>query len=75
MTINLGTNTLPDNLCGVNKVLEEVLMNSGEGSGTRPLLGNTRPPGGDGKNSTEGKEDDVPVGELLFKFTGEAVRG
>jgi len=74
VTIYLGTDTLPDNLGGVDKVLEEVLVNSGESSGTRSLLGNSGSPGGDGENSAEGEENDVSVGKLLFEFTGKANR-
>jgi len=44
VTIDLGANTLRDNLGGVDKVLEKFLVNSGEGSGARSLLGNTGPP-------------------------------
>lgn len=73
VAIDLGADTLSDNLSGVDEVVEKVLVNSGEGSGTRSLLGDARPPRRDGEDSAEGKEDNVSVGELLLEFAGKAL--
>lgn len=43
-TICLGTDTLSNDFGGVDKILKKVLVYGGEGSGTRSLLGDTRPP-------------------------------
>jgi len=73
VTINLGTNTLANNLGGEYKVLEHILMHSGKSTGTRPLLGDTRSPGWRWENAAQAKEDDMPVREFLLEFTSKAL--
>ena len=73
VTINLGTDTLANNLGGEYKVLEHILMYSGKSTGTRPLLGDTGSPGWRWENAAQAEEDDMPVRELLLEFTSKAI--
>ena len=73
VTIDLGTDTLANNLGGEYKVLEHILMHGGKSPGTRPLLSNTGSPGWRWENAALAKEDDMSVRELLLKLTSKAI--
>jgi len=47
-------------------------VDSGEGAGARPLLGDTGSPGWRWDNDTPAKEDDMSIGKLFLELTGEA---
>ena len=74
-TIFLGAETLANNLNWVDEVGEDGVVNGGECSGTRSLLGE----GCSGtvgslwpwENSAGREDEDVTVGELLLELTGE----
>jgi len=72
-TILGNSRSLSGDLGWPNEVLEDLLVDSGEGSGSGSLLsgGSSRVSLGLGENSSLGKEDDVFVGELLLEFSGE----
>ena len=71
----LGAETLADNLNGVDEIGEDRVVDRGEGSRARALLGlvGARPVGALGarENAARGNEEDVAVGELLLELTGE----
>lgn len=73
--IFLGAETLADDLDGVHEVGEDGVVDGGQGSGTGSLLG-LRGAGAvgalwAGEDTARGEEEDVAVGELLLKLTGE----
>jgi len=73
----LGSETLADNLNGVNEIGEDGVVYSGECSRTRTLL-SERSAGtvaslGAGENTARGEDQDVAVGELLLELTGETL--
>jgi len=75
--IFLGAETLADNLNRVNQIGEDGVMDGGQCSGTRTLLG-LRGSGavgalGAGKDAAGGEDENVSVGELLLELTGEAL--
>jgi hypothetical protein len=74
-SILLGAETLANNLDWVDKVAEDSVVNSGECSGTRSLLGKrcSRAVGSLwAREDTAGCENEnVTVGELLLELTGE----
>lgn len=75
--IFLGAETLADDLDGEHEVGEDGVVDGGEGSGTRALLGlrSTRSVAalGAGKDTARGEDQDVAVRELLLELTGETV--
>ena len=73
-----GAETLADDLDRVDKVGQDSVVDSGQGSRLGTLLGlvAARAVGalGTGKNAAGGNEDDVAVRELLLELTGQAIR-
>lgn len=71
-----GAETLADNLDGVDEVGQDSVVDSGEGSRLRALLGlrGAGPVGalGAGQDAAGGNDQHVAVGELLLELTGEA---
>lgn len=76
-TILLGTETLANDLNWIDEVGQDGIVDGGECSGTRTLLGlgcsGTVGSLWAGEDTARCKEDDVAVGELLLKLTGETV--
>jgi hypothetical protein len=76
-TIFLRSDALSDDLNRVDEVGEDSIMNSGECSGTRTLLGlrGTGAVGslGAGKDTARREDQDVTIRELLLEFTGETI--
>lgn len=72
-----GTETLANDLDGVDEVGEDGVVDSGQSSRTRTLLGlgAARAVGalGAGKNAAGSNDQDVAVRELLLELTGETV--
>jgi hypothetical protein len=74
----LGADTLADDLDGVNEVVEDGVVDSGQGARARTLLllvgaGVDRALGA-GQDAALSNEEDVAVGELLLELTGQAIR-
>jgi hypothetical protein len=71
----LGAEALADDLDGVDEVVEDGVVDSGQGSGAGSLLreGGARAVGalGTGQDAARGEDDDMAVGELLLELTGE----
>jgi hypothetical protein len=76
-TVLAGPLALANNLDGVDEVVEDGVVDSGEGSGTRALLllRGARAVGalGTGEDAAGSDDQDVAVGELLLELTGETV--
>lgn len=76
-TVLLGADALADDLDGVDEVVEDGVVDGGQGTRARTLLGlvGARVGGalGAGKDAALSDEEDVAVGELLLELTGEAV--
>lgn len=76
--IFLGADTLANNLDWEDEIGENGIVDSGECSRTRTLLGlrSARAVGSlwAGQDAAGGKDQDVAVRELLLKLTGEAVK-
>jgi hypothetical protein len=75
--IFLGAETLADNLNGVDKICEDGVVNGSQCPGTGSLLceRSSRAVGSlwAGKNTASGEDQDMTIGELLLKLTGETV--
>lgn len=75
-TILLGAQTLADNLDGEDKIGQDGVVDSGQGTRARALLsgGVARAGGalGAGENAARGEDQDVAVRELLLELAGEA---
>ena len=73
----LGTDTLADNLDGVDEVAEDGVVDGGQSARAGALLGlvGARVDGalGAGQDTALSNEEDVAVRELLLKLTGQAV--
>jgi len=73
----LGPDALANNLNGIDKVLEDSVVDSGECAGTRALLGLSGAGAvralGARKNTAGSDDQDVSVRELLLQLAGEAV--
>ena len=73
-----GTETLADNLDGVDEVGQNGVVDSSESSRLRTLLGLGRAGAvgslGAGENAARSNNQDVAVRELLLELTGEAAR-
>lgn len=74
----LGADTLADDLDGVNEVVENGVVYSGQGARARALLllvgaGVDRALGA-GQDAALSDEKDVAVGELLLELTGQAIQ-
>lgn len=73
--IFLGTETLADNLNGVDKIVEDGIVDGGQCSGTGSLLclagAGTVGSLGAGEDTASGEDQDMAVGELLLELTGE----
>lgn len=72
-TADLVSDTLASDFSWVDKVFEHGVVNSGEGSGSRSLLGLSRTTTWLWKDASLSEEDNVTVRELLFKLTGESL--
>jgi hypothetical protein len=74
-TIFLGSETLADDLNGVDEVGENGIMDGGQCSGTGALLclagAGTVGSFGAGENTAGSENENVTVGELLLELTGE----
>ena len=70
-----NTCSLAGDLGGVDEVLEDLLVDGGEGSGSGSLLlrGGSRVSLRLGEDSSLRQEDDVFVGQLLLELSGEPV--
>lgn len=66
---------LSDDLGRPYHLIEDLLVDGGEGSGTRSLLlvGGSRVSLGFGEDTSLGEEDDVFVGKLLLELSGKPV--
>ncbi len=76
-SIRRNPRPLPDNLARPHQILQHLLVNGGEGTGSGTLL-LCRDGGvslGFGQDSTLGEEDDVFVGKLLLELSGEPNNG
>lgn len=75
--ILLGAGALADDLDGVDKVSEDVLVDSGQSAGTGALLilvgAGVDGALGAGQNAALSNEEDVAVRELLLQLAGQAV--
>ena len=71
--VNGNPRPLAHNLSREDKVLEDLLVDVGEGAGTRPLLLNTGGTCGLAEHPALGNEDDMAVGELLLKLACQPV--
>lgn len=76
-SVFLGSQSLSDNLNGVNHVGEDGLVDGSQGSAARTLLG-LRGAGsvgslGAGENAARSDEQDVAVGELLLELAGQTL--
>lgn len=73
----LGADTLADDLDGIDEVGQDGVVDGGQSTRARTLLGlvGARVDGtlGAGKNAALSDEQDVAVGELLLELTGKAV--
>lgn len=73
----LGADALADDLDGVDEVIEDGVVDGGQGTRARTLLGlvgaRVGRALGAGENAALSDEEDVAVGELLLELTGEAV--
>jgi len=69
---------LSDNLNGVHQVREDSVVDCGESTAARALLSLRSAAAvgafGAGQDTAGGEEDDLPVGEFLFEFTGKTKR-
>jgi len=73
----LGSETLADNLNGVDEIGQDGVVDCGECSGTGTLL-SERSSGAvatlwAGEDTARGEDDDMAVGELLLELTGETL--
>jgi hypothetical protein len=73
LLVSLDTGALAGDLGGVDQVLEELLVDGGEGAGAGAHLLGTGSAGGLGHDAALGNEDDVAVRELLLELTGESI--
>lgn len=77
-TILLSSETLTDDLDGVDEVSEDSVVNGGECSGSRALLSLVGARAvrtlGTRENAARGDEENVTVRELLLKLTGQAMK-
>lgn len=75
-TVGSDSRPLANNLTGPDEVVEDLLVDGGEssGSGSFLLVGGTGVSLGFGEDSSLGKEDDVFVGQLLLELSGESAR-
>lgn len=76
-SVLLGSESLSDNLDGVNNILEDSVVDGGQSSAARTLLG-LRGAGsvgalGTGQDAARSNEDDMAVGELLLELTGQTL--
>lgn len=73
----LGADALTDDLNGVDEVVEDGVVDSGQSTRARALLGlvGARVDGtlGAGENPALSDEEDVAVRELLLELTGQAI--
>lgn len=73
----LGADALADDLNGVDQVVEDGVVDSGQSTRARTLLGLVGARGngalGAGEDPALSDEQDVAVGELLLELTGQAV--
>lgn len=73
----LGADTLANNLNGVDDVGEDGVVDSGQSTGTRTLLGEGVARAdralGAGEDTARSNDDNVAVGELLLELTGQSV--
>jgi len=72
--VNSNTGALSNNLGGEDKVLEDLLVDAGEGTAAGSLLLNAGVTGGLAQHPALGNEDDVTVRELLLEFPGQPMR-
>lgn len=74
----LGAGTLADDLNGVDKVVKDGVVDGRQGAGTGALLllvgAGVGGALGLRKDAALSNEEDVAVGELLLKLTGQAMR-
>lgn len=71
VTTNEVSHSLTDNLGWEHKVLQDLVVDSGQSSGSWSLLGLSRSTTWLGEDSSLGKEDNVTVSKLLLELTGE----
>jgi hypothetical protein len=72
-TVDTDTGPLSDNLRGEDQVLQDLLVNGGQGPRSGSLLGRLGALLRLGEDSSLGDEDDVSVRELLLELSGEPV--
>lgn len=70
--VSRNTGPLADDLGREHEVLEDLLVNGGEGAGAGTLLADDGVTRRLAEHATLGKEDDVTVGELLLELTGKS---
>ena len=74
-TVNTDTGPLANNLGREDEVLEDLLVDGGQCSGSGSLLAELLLSGFLSEHSSLGNEDDVSVRELLLEFSGKSVGG
>ena len=74
----LGAGALADDLDGEDEISEDGVVDSGQSAGARALLllvgAGVDGALGAGQDAALSNEEDVAVGELLLKLTGQAMR-
>lgn len=69
--VNGNPRPLAHNLSREDKVLEDLLVDAGEGAAARPLLHDTGGAGGLAEHPALRNKDDMAVRELLLELTGQ----
>lgn len=73
--VGRNASSLSDDLSGEYKVLQDLLVDDSQGPTHGPLLLHARGTGGLAEHTPLGDENDMAVGEFLFKFTGKSKIG
>lgn len=72
MAVLLGADTFADDLGGIDKVPEDGIVHSGQGTVARALLLDAAAAAREGEDAAVSDEDDVTVREFLLEFTSQA---
>lgn len=72
-SVNGNSCPLSNNFTGLHKILEDLVMDGGEGTAAGALLHNTGSTSGLAQDSALANEDDMAVGELLLELSGQPI--